>query len=73
MLATTAEAAGIVYAEVDVAQTEEPRASIPVFAQRRRDLYQLRWLRGAAGPLAAVRGLLRRVRGWPRWLRARGR
>ena len=44
VVATTDEAAAIVYADVDLSLVDEPRSSIPVFDQRRRDLYDLRWI-----------------------------
>ena len=44
VLATTEETPATVYCEVDLAATGEPRASIPVFEQKRDDLYDLKWV-----------------------------
>jgi omega-amidase len=44
VVATTEDAPAIVYADVDVAEVEQPRGAIPVSEQKRDDLYSLRWI-----------------------------
>jgi len=43
VVATTEHEEVIVYAEVDLAEVQVPRSSIPVFDQKRDDLYALKW------------------------------
>jgi omega-amidase len=43
VVATTEHEEAIVYAEVDLAEVQVPRSSIPVFDQKRDDLYALKW------------------------------
>jgi omega-amidase len=50
VVATADERPATVLADVDVAEVLEPRGAIPVAAQKRDDLYELRWRpRGEAG------------------------
>ena len=43
VVATTEETPATIYAEVDLAETAEPRQAIPVFDQKRDDLYETSW------------------------------
>lgn len=41
ILATTEHEAGIIYADIDLSKVDDMRSSIPVYKQKRHDLYQL--------------------------------
>ena len=71
LVATTEHAPAAVHAEVDVAETSEPRAAIPVFDQKRDDLYTLEWTGGGVrGGGGGPRAWWRRLAAWVRGRRA---
>ena len=44
VIATTAEAPAIVYADLDMARVNAIREQIPISKQQREDLYKLEWI-----------------------------